>query len=776
MEWARSCYQSQWHLYKDSIGTASTAGRYYFAPANTPHYPFRHNLGSRRWHDANWETVQQLGEDLQCATPYDKGRQPLKLPLPRLVGNQACIEQGAVAADSINKLKLIDGINPACFTRPNDDLLAATSTTDRCSIQRIYAAIIYHLYGNDDVSVRKIIRTWLGDDVEIFYTPSTDTLPSVVVVKTVAVTVVILDGTRNFQTYAWQAFNLILGPFNYGTFGTLQFWYDSATYVNERVIATGIDVSLPITLVGHSYGGAVAQVLATRYRIDNAERLITVFTYGAPKPGDSRMAAILATCASMNIANSDDFTPVAPPDYPTLLPVLEVLGAPSLARWTLWSRPPSVYLQSPNGDIEPDAYPLWGFANLLTFAGRALANLPQSPIAGHPIIEYYQRASLRCPEPQWPVDQDTDNLLNIPVQQINLMPDVPALGPLVFTTQLPYAPAAAPGPVLLGHAKHGQTDPASGAIELFGHQPHVPPIADGLVNLGGPGPAPVTPPFGRLAIIGGIASPPQIAVGNIGLSGAAPWPVLPAFGKLALPGRGDSSAEPGSSRLYLAGSSDGPTAPARGRVVWLGNTVPPLFPARGTIRLTGGGSILPLPAYGKLGLFGAGTKIPTLTRYDFGMTALDVAKLVAKGRIGFDSPGLADGRAQFGEGYSIVNGYLRIDGEVPPPDDGSSCNQAIRQTSNLFTGITNPPTVKLWFRFPLLVGPGLKFQGNKLSGDDATLNIYHGDDCASKTLVYTNPISTAMGITLTGVNTFAYFEFSSGLMDSGDYTLSVQFL
>lgn len=69
-------------------------GRYVFRPANTPHYPGLHNLGSRNWTTDEREPWPALGETPFDPRPYDKGAIRAGNPPAILLGTADCIANG----------------------------------------------------------------------------------------------------------------------------------------------------------------------------------------------------------------------------------------------------------------------------------------------------------------------------------------------------------------------------------------------------------------------------------------------------------------------------------------------------------------------------------------------------------------------------------------------------------------------------------------------------------------------------------------------------------
>lgn len=710
-----------------------------------------HQLGSRRWNDANWPCVQSLGEDLTCRQPYDRGNPPVKIPSAVRIGDPDCIAGGELVSHAIDKLTLFDGIPPLCFTSSANDIVAITSTIFRCSLQRLYATIIYYQYADDEATIRAIFSAWVGTELTVTYVPATDSLPCVVVARNELVTVVILDGTRNYQTYAWQAFNLIVRPANIGAFGTLNFWYNSATYVNTILVNLGVDAGVPIMLAGHSYGGAVAQILAGRYRVESATRVIRCLTYGAPKPGDARLSALLAQCEVLNLANGNDFTPVAPPDYPTLIPVLTVVGLASLLSWNQWDKPPNVYLQNEAGELLPDSYPTLDFPTLLEFTTRAIASIPQSPIAGHPILEYLRRITLRCPGVDWPLNQAAANKINVAFQQLNLHGWTPKRTKIVWNGTRELAPAPAGGALQLGSTKVPTAPPAAGSFELFGHQPYDPPRGEGLIGLGGGEQPTPTPAAGRLNFVGGFVTPPAAAAGLVELLGEAAWQTVPAGGRVDLGGVGALPTVPAGGRVELFGSSTPRPTPAAGTVVLIGEDTYSRPPATGALYLRYSPSLRPAPATGALGLFGGSRRKPLPARGALWLNGEVVKALPAAGVLSLHVPAAADrGRLESG-GYSIAKHALVFTPTVGSEYEGATCDDAIDLVDNDLIDFELVPTFEKWFRFSMLAGETLRITPTVLVGIDASIDVKSGASCAGLT-----PIVT--------------FNFTSGFQDVGALT------
>lgn len=266
-------------------------GRYFFAPDDTPHLSSTHHLGSRRWHNADCKYNLELGENLTTPQPWYNGAAPVVRPFPRVVGAARCLEVGENLASAIRSSELIDGFPRLCFTpedRPDEQWLRVSEFT-RCVLQKLYAAVIDWLYALDVARINRLFLTWLGASAVVTVHAGTTLLPPVCTVVHPQFSIIICAGTENFQQLATQAFLSIRRPTNYGILSTHPLWYNASNWVNDFAVADGVDENKPVLLVGHSYGGATASILAARYRAANPLRQVRYITYGCPKIGDVRL-------------------------------------------------------------------------------------------------------------------------------------------------------------------------------------------------------------------------------------------------------------------------------------------------------------------------------------------------------------------------------------------------------------------------------------------------------------------------------------------------------
>lgn len=422
VDFLRECYQSTWHLFRDRPDVV-TAGYYYFAD-DAPTYPGVHNVGSRVWHDDNYEHVQALGEDLTQRHLHLEGDYDGEDVQPRFVGVPADIEAGAFYKDRATVCELFNGYPLQCYvperkhadsalTANERDFIRGTSYL-RCPTQRLWAHVLDLMYANRAALIDSTLSEFFEQPVTIVFHAGTDTLSTVVTVKGQDWACVALDGTRNFQQLALQAVESISGPTNLGILSTVPLWYTNATRALDFLEADGVTDGRALFFVGHSYGAASALVCAARARHADPARLIKYLTFGCPKIGDQSFVDLVARCLGMSLRNDNDPVCALPADPGSLVPVIDVLGDVGLSVWEAWQPPPANVTQQEDGTLDRNKPYFLAFATLLAIAQRALAGDPIETFVGHGIAEYIRRTDQRCPRESFPVCEELPVLFQAP--------------------------------------------------------------------------------------------------------------------------------------------------------------------------------------------------------------------------------------------------------------------------------------------------------------------------------------------------------------------------
>lgn len=393
-------------MFKDSLNT-KTRGRYYFSPPGTPFVSVAHHYGSRVWFDGNYEIIEGLGEDRTSKQSWDRGDEPAVLPNNVLIGDDSCLTDGANYAKRLDHDGLRNGFAIACYAPevPLDPYWEIASSWDVCSLQFFYATIVKWMYLQDVMRIRFAFWLLLGPLAEVIWIRHTGIFPDIVIVKMPKFTIVVLDGTDNFQQLAMQAFAGISSPQNFGTYSTYPFWYASSTYVDERLTAYAVNPLRPIMLVGHSHGAVTLDNLAVRYLEGNPERVVRTMTFGAPKPGDERMQEILTRAMGISIANEDDIVTSTPPSRLVIFPVAQYLLRPDLFLWENWFEEPNRARMNFDGELRFNIDPTIDGALLRHMVIQIALGQPFDIVQPHFITEYRLRIERRCGQTEWPVSQ-----------------------------------------------------------------------------------------------------------------------------------------------------------------------------------------------------------------------------------------------------------------------------------------------------------------------------------------------------------------------------------
>ena len=383
-----------------------TSGRYYYCDNTTPFLEGQHNYGSKTWYESNWLKIQSLGEDLDTRSAWNAGVPPAALPKAIQIGENSCLTNGELYANRIPEGEAIDGFNPFCFPQgvPVDPVWAVVSDYSSCSMQFFYATILQWSYIGDVASITTAFNMLVGPIGAVTLTLEAGLFPAVVTVVFPTCTVVVANGTSNFQQAATQPFEALVGPTNFGVVGTLPLWYASASRVDSILTTVVADPLKPIMMVGHSYGAATVAILGARYYAWDSTRVMARLTFGSPKPGNFALKVLADSIPGIDIANDDDWVTTLPPSALELTAVSIFLGVPLLFIWDAWYRPTAQYMMDRNGILFPNVSPFIGYTTLLNYAIRVLTDVNLPIITPHRIAEYRRRIFLRCPGPEWPIE------------------------------------------------------------------------------------------------------------------------------------------------------------------------------------------------------------------------------------------------------------------------------------------------------------------------------------------------------------------------------------
>jgi len=435
VEWLRSCYESEWFLFRDDP-TQVTAGEYYFSPAGTPFYPGWHNLGARIWHDANWQHVQALGESITSKQTWDDGDVPTNDVFTIPIGDPDCIAKGERVSDGVPSGDLPFGFADGCIRSVAEEqrLWQIVRDYENCQVQKVHAFLVQALYELDDDAIVKTIRDWLGPLPAIKIHHHAGPRPGLITIALGNWMVAILDGTWEFQEFALQAMAFIVGPTNKGSFSTAELWWNSSTYVNNLMNDDGQVAGGPLMMIGHSYGGAVGLVSAARYKLWAPTREIVYLTFGVPKIGDQRFVDIVRKCEGLNLAHQLDIVTTLPPDKITLAPLFALFPGVPLFLYTEWLRPYPQAMIRLDGELDYQTYPLMDTATIVALVTQAVLHLNFNVIEAHKMPRYQILLQTRCPDAHWPIDEQVNFDVHVNYQAIAWSTIKRPRGALVFNS------------------------------------------------------------------------------------------------------------------------------------------------------------------------------------------------------------------------------------------------------------------------------------------------------------------------------------------------------
>lgn len=147
---------------------------------------------------------------------------------------------------------------------------------------------------------------------------------------------VYISGTTNYWQKVLQGATSTVGPINFGDFSTLGQWFAAATAIRDRILATGFPIRDKWFIAGHSYGSAIASILAAVIKIGFPEREVRLFTAGAPCPGDHRLRTVLEPLQQIHLQNVGDPVCSMPPNGLNYDLLSWILTEDLRTAWRLW--------------------------------------------------------------------------------------------------------------------------------------------------------------------------------------------------------------------------------------------------------------------------------------------------------------------------------------------------------------------------------------------------------------------------------------------------------
>ena len=402
VEWLRSCYYSQRLLYRERPDVICK-GRYFFND-QAEHFPLEHNYGSLNWQKGEVLDQPPLGELLEQPRKYFNGMAPARVPPPKQLGGADCLRLGATLPLPMIDRTILDGFDSRCWPPAVADKSGEVCAFDSPALHAAFARVLELVYEEDFVTVKAALQAWFDFNTQIFGGVRAGLIPARSYNRLQDGSLLaIFSGTTTPQQFALQAFSGLLGPHNFGAYSTLFAWNNVASFLTGEMADKGFEADRPLTLVGHSYGAALAALLAARYKFWNPDRHVCLLTYGSPKVGDTRTVSYVDATRHLHIATAEDLITALPPDLRELLPFSALLPFGLAAAWASW-RTYSSYLVVKDGGAAGFAAPPFLDSGILgPLLADVLGGVPLATITAHLIETYVERLHARQPVAAWPI-------------------------------------------------------------------------------------------------------------------------------------------------------------------------------------------------------------------------------------------------------------------------------------------------------------------------------------------------------------------------------------
>ncbi len=393
-------------------------------------YPGWHLLGSRDWvsDDRPLWNDPPLGE-WSGATKWYRGDPPAVLPLPVRTGDEDCIQRGERAglAIQINKsARCVDMLPLACYLE--SELLRQKTNIDNC-VWAVECLRIIALAYSDLPAAEARVLAFFDNEVDVVSTPSLSQLfPAFVVAVKGDLCMVWITGTTNLFQGAVQALYFGSGPISQGDYTTSQIYEAAALLVMSALSGNPlVPTCTRFILSGHSYGAAVAYVVAAKLRVANADREVEVLTFGMPNPGGETLIRLLDASPQRHYVNLNDPIPFLPPSGFDLTVNYGAIGALLALQWTRYRRPSHVTIITDDGTLDMRASSEIDNSQITTLVLLIAAAADIEPFTDHDTSKYLQRLTNACPCVPKPANRykvTMTNLLCTIISESELVPEI----------------------------------------------------------------------------------------------------------------------------------------------------------------------------------------------------------------------------------------------------------------------------------------------------------------------------------------------------------------
>ena len=399
MEALRACYIGDWRLHRDDPDRL-TEGRYFFLPDDAPILPIPHPFASIFW----W--ADQIDENRGIGNVFGKRRDcdtepPPIAPDRRICGNLSHFVEGTTTDTPVSPSG-VWGLPKCCFKISVPQAIRFIDEIDLTDRRMLCAlsAIVRGSYDATSANVTALIDDLFGPPLDFEFVPNVEgTLePGSILAMYDNYVVMFVSGTAlalQWYTHVAQGMD---GPTTLiSGFHTVPNTNAAATIVKHRLDDMVGNFVKPIFVVGHSWGGAIAQVMLGRWALNNPSRKMKWLSFGGPKPGDQVLADRLNNYDGWRVTNFNDPVPLLPPS----IQAWNAFGLGGLVpsglkeKWNLFRHARNQILIDEDGELQLEPREEFFGSELVQLVVDIVAGAPTLLANSHQMIAY-QKAL--CPE------------------------------------------------------------------------------------------------------------------------------------------------------------------------------------------------------------------------------------------------------------------------------------------------------------------------------------------------------------------------------------------
>jgi hypothetical protein len=296
----------------------------------------------------------------------------------------------------VNEEDYYQGFPVACWPLPPGPSHRPWSFSPFDAGWRQFAAEVLCFQYRDPPTALAKLTAFLGPNYAITKVDNSDSVvPGTMIAVTSGRVVIFISGTTHLEQLVLQAVQSFNPPTDRGGYSTLPLWDMACNEIFQRMNSAHVGASDELCLVGHSYGGACAQIIAYRMARANPRRRISLLTYAAPPVGKlPNSGEYPSPIVSSFIINRGDPVASLPPAISYLESLQPFLPGMPFAAWSQWRRPRQTSQLLEDGTIVDNGDPAVDLAQLGAFLAIIIAGGPFAMPSAHYMDAYVARLYL----------------------------------------------------------------------------------------------------------------------------------------------------------------------------------------------------------------------------------------------------------------------------------------------------------------------------------------------------------------------------------------------